>query len=111
MAQLMVDADLAIGAVGATTLEHLLLRLPALVLTIAENQEQVALDMTKFGVLFNLGKFSDVASEDIVHELDRLFVDNVPLSVASDKTQNMVDGFGVQRASREILVGHKDIVV
>ena len=111
MAQLVVDADLAIGAVGVTALERLSLRLPALVLTIAENQEQVARDMAKFGALFNLGKFSDVASEDMVHELNRLFVDNVLLAVASDKAQNMVDGFGVQRASREILVGHKYIVV
>ena len=63
MAELMLKADLAIGAAGATSWERCCLALPAIVITIASNQIQVAREIEKFGAILCLGL------ESMVHGL------------------------------------------
>ncbi|MCM3729744.1 UDP-2,4-diacetamido-2,4,6-trideoxy-beta-L-altropyranose hydrolase [Neobacillus cucumis] len=56
MAELMNLADLAIGAGGTTTWERCLLGLPSIVVSIAENQEEICKSLAKKGVITYLGK-------------------------------------------------------
>jgi UDP-2,4-diacetamido-2,4,6-trideoxy-beta-L-altropyranose hydrolase len=55
MAELMVQADLALGAGGATTLERMAVGLPSIVVTIAENQVPPIRDLSQDGYLKWLG--------------------------------------------------------
>ena len=55
IAELMVQADLAICAGGVTTWERLCLGLPSLVITIAENQIPFTEDLNQDGYLVYLG--------------------------------------------------------
>lgn len=66
MAELMAEADLAIGAGGSATWERLFLDLPSIVITIAANQEKIAIDCQKQGLLDYLGSGSMVTKEDII---------------------------------------------
>jgi len=65
MADLMNEADLAIGAGGTTTWERCFLGLPALVIAIAENQVKMCEDCAKIGYIEYLGENKDVSIYDI----------------------------------------------
>ena len=63
MAQLMLQADLAIGAGGTTTWERCYLGLPAIVITMAENQAAVNQAVTKHGACILAGDTSITVAE------------------------------------------------
>ena len=67
IAQLMAQADLAIGAGGTATWERCYLGLPSLVLIVADNQLQLTADVGRRGALINLG-FSNEVSVGDLHE-------------------------------------------
>lgn len=52
MAELMLNADLAIGAGGSTTWERCCLGLPAITIPIAENQEELVINAADIGVIY-----------------------------------------------------------
>lgn len=66
MAQLVVNADLAIGGGGTTTWERCLLALPTIVLVIAENQMETTKAVAKAGAIYNLGWSRLVSTEKIM---------------------------------------------
>jgi UDP-2,4-diacetamido-2,4,6-trideoxy-beta-L-altropyranose hydrolase len=55
MAELMMAADLSIGAGGSATWERCCLGLPTIILVIAENQSKASNDLAQAGVILNLG--------------------------------------------------------
>lgn len=64
MAELMCEADLAIGAGGSTTWERLYLGLSSIVIPIAENQIPTTRDLCDFGVIMSpggSGKYHSIA--------------------------------------------------
>lgn len=75
MAELMVKADLAIGAGGSTTWERCFLGLPAITLTIAENQVETTSAVEATGAAWNLGENSEVDPESILMALKKA-IDN-----------------------------------
>lgn len=66
MAELMNEADLAIGAGGTTTWERCFLGLPAIVIAIAENQVQICEDCSKLGIIKYIGKTEDIDMEHLI---------------------------------------------
>jgi UDP-2,4-diacetamido-2,4,6-trideoxy-beta-L-altropyranose hydrolase len=70
MAALMADADLAIGAGGATTWERCFLGLPAIATILAENQRSIIEATASEGALFNLGWFPDVTAEMVSSKIE-----------------------------------------
>lgn len=64
MAALMNEADLAIGASGATTWERCILGLPTLTVTTADNQKQTASDLAAAGAIWLMGQANDLAAHD-----------------------------------------------
>lgn len=72
MAQLMAEADLAIGAGGTTTWERCFLELPSIVVAIAENQVRLCEEAAKAGVITFLGVKECVTTKIIANELAKL---------------------------------------
>ncbi len=72
LAPLMVNADLAIGAGGATSWERLCLGLPTLVVTLAENQRPIADGLSQRGLIRLLGHQDAVDESTIAQELGKL---------------------------------------
>lgn len=69
MAEYMARADLMLGAGGSTTWERCFLELPAIVTTVAENQEKTTEDCAAAGYITYLGRAEEVTEEQIVSTL------------------------------------------
>ncbi len=96
LAPLMAQADLSIGAAGGTTWERLCLGLPALVVSLAENQRSVASALHDRGLVRWLGDETQVTSAVIADAL-RAAVDQGVDEQWSRRCRETVDGRGVSR--------------
>lgn len=89
MAELMLNADLAIGAGGSTSWERCCLGLPTLLYVTSENQKKVAKCLEKLGAVLIVKNLKD----DLQSITDSLiYWRNV-----SEKAQVICDGMGVKR--------------
>lgn len=96
LAPLMASADLALGAGGATTWERLCLGLPSLVVIVAENQRESALEQQAHGLVHVLGALPQVERAQIQAALARIMAEGVAALVPADLSA-VVDGQGVAR--------------
>jgi len=101
MAQLMVESDLAIGAAGSTTWERCCLGLPTIMLSLADNQKMVALNLQRGNAVILLNTDFD----DIQSKLSNAFSSIRDLNVLrnlSIKSASICDGLGVNKVSAVI---------
>ncbi|EON70440.1 UDP-2,4-diacetamido-2,4,6-trideoxy-beta-L-altropyranose hydrolase [Lysinibacillus sphaericus] len=79
MAELMVKADLAIGAGGATTWERIYLHLPTIVIAVADNQVKAAEDLAEINAIVFLGMHNSIREENISSCLRNIISDKVKM--------------------------------
>jgi len=96
LAPLMAKADLAIGAAGTTSWERLCLGLPALVVTLAENQRPIAGGLHQEGLVRWLGHKDEVSEQSIRKDLTELIERGIDEGW-SLHCQSTVDGKGITR--------------
>ena len=72
LAGLIAEADLGIGAGGTTNWERIALGLYTLVITMAENQEEIAKALHEEGYIGLLGKSNEVTEKNIVKALKEI---------------------------------------
>jgi UDP-2,4-diacetamido-2,4,6-trideoxy-beta-L-altropyranose hydrolase len=72
VAQLMAAADLAISGGGGMMMEQCYLRLPAVTVSIAKNQEPVCQQMDELGINIHLGDLESIDTEVITATVKRL---------------------------------------
>jgi UDP-2,4-diacetamido-2,4,6-trideoxy-beta-L-altropyranose hydrolase len=102
LAPLMAKADLALGACGATTWERCCLGLPALVVTIADNQRRNAAALHEAGAVEWLGDQDDVHAPRIGAALRA----NIERGLTRDwslRCSALVDGAGADRVCAALL--------
>jgi UDP-2,4-diacetamido-2,4,6-trideoxy-beta-L-altropyranose hydrolase len=99
MAELMLNADLAIGASGATNWERLCLGLPSLVFTAAENQIKFSRILAELGLIRLLGDIGESKTVDIIKESILSIYD---LSDWSDRCFSSCSCDGVSRVVKVI---------
>lgn len=102
VAQLMANADLAIGAGGTTTWERCSLGLPSIVFSIAHNQEAIAQHVAQAGALINLGTACEVTVKHLVQTLKHLIKERDTLCSMSSQGLRIVEGLGVERIVKGI---------
>ncbi len=96
LAPLMLRADLAIGAGGATSWERLCLRLPALVVTLAANQRPIAVELGRRGLVDWLGDAKEITAEGLAEAIAKYIW--LPVARRPDFDSSApVDGRGVER--------------
>lgn len=100
MAELMDQADLAIGSAGTTVWEQCALGLPSLIIPVAKNQLRNAELLEKNGASIHLGWHEEVTPEKIYKEVFRLSREPQRLSEMSKAGRKLVDGRGVFRLSQ-----------
>lgn len=102
MAELMNNADLAIGAGGTSTWERCAMELPALVVSLADNQQPIAEAVASTGAITYLGRSDDISADDI--RLALLELSNHPerLLRQGQISGGLVDGLGNQRISERM---------
>lgn len=90
----MARADLMIGGGGSTTWERMCLGLPAVVISIADNQAPTNLAMTKAGYIDFLGEMDSVSVDMVAAALRRRLANPYALKLMSVLTQDLVTGTG-----------------
>jgi spore coat polysaccharide biosynthesis predicted glycosyltransferase SpsG len=105
MEELMVAADLAIGAAGGSAWERCVLALPSLVLVAADNQSDNAAALTAAGAAVVLGKAGEVAPARLAAEVERLHTDAGARRAMGRAASELVDGRGAERVARTLLRG------
>lgn len=102
MAALMARADLALGAGGTATWERLCVGLPALVVTLADNQVRLARDLAEEGWIRLLGPAQEMNVESFRRSLREALADPEALRAQAREGGRRVDGLGAGRVA-EIL--------
>lgn len=104
MAERMAGADLAIGAGGGTSWERCCLGLPAIVVTVADNQRDVAINLDKAGAAVYAGEFEGGQwKANLVQALQELSENPDELKKMSDSAAAVTDGTGAGRVCRALL--------
>ena len=96
MAQLMANSDLAIGAAGATSWERCCLGLPSIVLTIAENQRLIMLQLSMADAVLEINFSSSNHDQQLNHAIEKC-INPSELSKMSRIASNITDGEGAIR--------------
>jgi len=92
MAELMLDADLAIGAGGSTSWERCCLSLPTFIFLIDENQQMIVKQLVKFG---SVRLLEDIGS--LKNNLEDIRNDIRSWTLMTRKSRNICDGLGADR--------------
>jgi len=100
MAEIMANADLAIGGGGSMTWERCCMGLPTIVAILSENQRQLTEEVAKIGCVINLGQADYLRPEDYAHAIKG--IDIKTIQNMSRKCLRLVDGNGVIRVASKI---------
>ena len=98
LAPLMVDSQLAIGGSGSTTWERLCLGLPALVVTLADNQRPAAAELQRRGLLRWVGHHDEVDEAELASAIARE-IERGADEECSRRALATVDGRGAERVT------------
>ena len=96
IAELMADADLAIGGGGTATWERCCLGLPTISFSIAENQHKLIVDAALAGLLYAPISRRNLV-EVIRHHVDSLLENPALIKLISNTAMKFVDGKGSLR--------------
>lgn len=104
MANLMLAADLGIGAGGSSSWERCCLGLPNITFSISDNQFDIAKTLSqKNGCIFISNK-NIVDTTDLIKTINQLLDDTNRMEILSRSSLSLVDGKGCERVS-EVLLG------
>ncbi|QBG35213.1 UDP-2,4-diacetamido-2,4,6-trideoxy-beta-L-altropyranose hydrolase [Litorilituus sediminis] len=99
MAELMLTADIAIGASGATAWERCCLGLPSLLTINADNQNLISKNLAEAGASISLGWHEDIDSEVIYQALYQLVDDKQRYQAMVTACFASCDGQGATKAA------------
>jgi spore coat polysaccharide biosynthesis predicted glycosyltransferase SpsG len=102
MAELMDEADLAIGAASSASWERCTLGLPALLVTLADNQVVAERLLVEAGAAESIGWHDAVTAADIERAVRSLRTDPARVAAMSSAAANVTDGRGTERVVAEI---------
>ena len=103
MAELMGKADLALGGSGTTTWERCAMSLPALVVSLAWNQQAIAEAVAATGAITYLGTAEEITAERISGALAEACSNPGKLLEQGRISERLVDGLGAYRVISEMV--------
>jgi len=105
MAELMLAADVAVGAGGITTWERCCLGLPSLVLPIAGNQRALTAEAARAGAVLDLGPAEEAAAGRLREAVRRWMADPEAVRAMSERAMALTDGRGAEIVAKEMESG------
>lgn len=109
LAPLMLKADLAIGACGATSWERCSLGLPSIVITIAENQKPIAKELHNHRLIKWIGHYNEISNNLIYDALESSI--NQDLETWSTACKLITDGCGAQKIASFLTLNTKSKII
>ena len=103
MANLMLKADLAIGASGTTAWERCCMGLPTVQFIRADNQKEIAYNLQRDNVAINLGHSKKIKINDLNKALKHIINNKKIRSKFYKKSLKICDGLGLKRLYEEFL--------
>jgi UDP-2,4-diacetamido-2,4,6-trideoxy-beta-L-altropyranose hydrolase len=100
ISELMIKADLSIGAGGGLTWERSSLGLPAITTITAENQRQQIDDLAAYGAILRSGWFEDLTPKHYAELIKNIHREK--LISMSQKGYDLVDALGCTRAAEHL---------
>ena len=97
MSDLMMAADIAIGAAGSASWERAATGLPSLVVSIASNQDAVLDTLVSHGVAMALPKTKDEYAAALTDAINVLETSTDLIVTMSEKSYELCDGRGIER--------------
>lgn len=97
MAELMLRADLAIGAGGTSSWERAALALPTLLFTLADNQRENARRLTQASAVLWLGDLRELNDQELWQQLSEQWPTPEMLQHLSEHAAALCDGTGALR--------------
>ncbi len=97
MAELMAHADVAISAAGSTCWELCLLGLPSILISVADNQTPVAIELERRGCMVYAGRGNIVSPDEFARILENLLASPAARKSMSHQCRQLVDGLGAER--------------
>ncbi|WP_244946861.1 UDP-2,4-diacetamido-2,4,6-trideoxy-beta-L-altropyranose hydrolase [Legionella israelensis] len=104
MAEIMANADLAIGAAGSTSWERCCLGLPGLVIILADNQREVARNLVLKNAIHVL-ELNQFFSKDL-HQKMIAMTERIQLVNMSRAAASIVDGLGAKAVMKVMGIKH-----
>jgi UDP-2,4-diacetamido-2,4,6-trideoxy-beta-L-altropyranose hydrolase len=102
MPELMAWADVSISAGGSTCWELAFMGVPSLLLVCADNQCRIAEELSKVGLVINLGWYEHVTTTQIAETFIKI-LDTTLRNEMSVKGKILIDGMGAKRVAKMIL--------
>lgn len=112
LAELMSEADLALGAGGVMLWERLCLGVPSLVISVAQNQRPQIDTVTAVGAIRFIGDHTEVTPETIAQAVMALAADEPARHALAEIGRKLVDGRGAPRLAawiRALALGVRDV--
>lgn len=100
MAERFARSFLFVGAIGSTTWERCALAVPGIVVSVADNQNDLALSLNDYGSHKFIGQMENVLLSDYTQAYENLSYDD--LYSMSTISSNLTDGLGVERVINKI---------
>jgi UDP-2,4-diacetamido-2,4,6-trideoxy-beta-L-altropyranose hydrolase len=97
MADIYLESDIAISAGGSSCYELAYFGIPNIIITVADNQLNIAKELDKKNVSIYLGKKEDFSSNKIKENVLKLINDNSLRKNMAENGRKLVDGKGKQR--------------
>jgi UDP-2,4-diacetamido-2,4,6-trideoxy-beta-L-altropyranose hydrolase len=105
IAELMVKADIALGAGGITTWERMILGIPSIVITTAKNQVDSTRNLDQKKYIKWLGDSDQVDGHIMYNSLLEFIYNTRQRIEQSRRCQSLVDGRGVWTVSKLLMTG------
>lgn len=97
MTEIFANSYLYVGAVGATTWERCVMGLPGIVCSVAENQIQLAKDLSHINGHYYLGINTELSEQNYIEAFESYRSDIHALKTQSLLCKGLVDGLGGER--------------
>jgi len=99
IAELMANADLAVGGGGATSWERCCLGLPTIAVAVADNQIAISKSLADFGYQEYLGIFDAVPEQLVADTVSRCISNYQDIRAKGLRGMKLVDGLGTERVA------------
>jgi UDP-2,4-diacetamido-2,4,6-trideoxy-beta-L-altropyranose hydrolase len=102
MPELMAWADVAVSGAGSTCWEMCLLRLPMVLIDLADNQKPIAGALEGIDAAIHLGAAANVSADEVAKRIGSLLASPKDRAVLSERCGQLVDGRGTERMLGEL---------
>lgn len=103
ISEIMKNNDIAVSASGSTAYELCKVGVPTILLVQAKNQENIAYEFDKKGIMINMGYFHDLSKDKLLENINFLIDNKEVRYKMNNLSKNIISDYGVKNIVDNIL--------